>query len=77
MSQQLQTGSTAWAKERCAAWNWNYNPAEIAKELIDEGIESGSPAMQRLKGEFLMFFPSESARQWWEFIEQAVEVFGD
>jgi hypothetical protein len=77
MREQREAGSKAWAEARVKAWNWNCNPAEIAKELIDEGIKSGSPELQRVRRAFLDFFPHERAVRWWEFIEQAVGVFGE
>lgn len=76
MTMQYTVGTKEWAESRVKEWNWNYNPAEIAKELIDEDIESGSPELQRVKRAFLDFFPHARAASWWEFIEQAVEVFG-
>jgi hypothetical protein len=76
MNGELTVGSKEWAAERCKSWNWNCNAAEIAKELIDADIEAGSPELQRVKRAFLDFFPHERAASWWEFIEDAVEVFG-
>lgn len=77
MRGQLAVGSKAWAEARVKAWNWNCNPAEIAKELIDEGIEAGNPEFQRVRRAFLDFFTHERAVRWWEFIGQAIEVFGE
>lgn len=76
MRSSLEVGSKEWAEACVKEWNWNCNPAEIAKELIDADIESGSPELQRVRTAFLDFFPHARAAAWWEFIEQAVEVFG-
>ena len=65
-----------WAKERCEAWNWNCNPAEIAQELIEEDdCTPYSPKWEVLKAEFIKFFP-EAGEKAWEIITQIVEVFG-
>lgn len=66
----------AWAHDRCEAWNWNCNPAEIAAELIEEeDCTPYSPKWEALKAEFLAFYP-EQGEQAWETITQIVEVFG-
>jgi len=65
-----------WARERCEAWNWNCNTADIAKELIDDGdCEPDSPKWEVLAKEFKEFFP-ESGERDWETITNIVEVFG-
>lgn len=71
-------GSREWAEAQCKRWTWNANPAEIAKELIDAGIEHESRELRNVKRAFMKFFAKGADEdQCWEFIEQAVEVFGD
>jgi hypothetical protein len=67
-----------WATGLCKGWNWNANPAEIAKELIDMSVtpDANSYRWRVVKRAFLEFFPDNGERDW-EIISQIVEVFGD
>lgn len=68
-----------WAKQRCEAWNWNLNVAEIAYELIEEGIESDSDRFDVLGKEFVKFFGQSdpNAKTYWEIVGQIIETFGE
>ena len=65
-----------WAEKLCKGWNWNANPAEIARELIEMGITLDGYQWGVLQKAFLKFFP-DNGEQDWETIRQCVEVFGD
>ena len=65
---------TAWAKERCEAWNWNADVAEIAHELIDADIEPDSVQFQILCDVFNEFFQSPKVDVT-EAIEKIMETF--
>ena len=69
-----EAGLRLWARRKCKAWNWNADVAEIAKELIDEGIDPDSRAFRILCEEFDEFFqqPEMSAA---EAIQQILETF--
>jgi len=64
-----------WATERCEAWNWNCNVAEIAKELIDADIDVDSNRFRALEHAFCEFFPEHGERDI-ETIRYIMEVFG-
>lgn len=66
-----------WAKTKCLAWNWNCNLAEIAKELMDEDIETDSDEFRILGEEFVKFFRTSDAyaSKHWEIVEQIIETF--
>lgn len=68
-----------WAKAKCKAWNWNYNVAEIAHELIEEGIEKDSEQFEIMGEEFFRFYgdsmPSGQAELMWQIIGQIIETF--
>ena len=64
-----------WALERCKAWNWNCNVAEIAKELIDADIAVDSLRFRALEKEFVEFFPTHGEQQI-ETIRDIMETFG-
>lgn len=67
-----------WAEGLCKNWNWNANPAEIAKELIDMSVtpDHNSYRWEVVRRAFLKFFPDNGERDW-ETISQIVEVFDD
>jgi hypothetical protein len=44
-----------WLK-RCDNWSWNLNLAEIAKELIDEGVKNNTPEFKALEKVFNKYF---------------------
>ena len=64
-----------WAWEKCNSWNWNCNVAEIAKELIDEGVHVGGLRFGVLEKEFVRYFPDNGKRDI-ETIRYIMEVFG-
>lgn len=73
-------GSLIWARERCREWNWNANAAEIARELIEAGITPDTEDMANVRRAFMDHFSlpgNDDAKRQWEFIAQAVDVFGD
>ena len=77
MAKETQKEIRKWAKSRCEAWNWNANVAEIAHELIEEGIESDSDRFDVLGEEFVKFFDSDpNAKSHWEIVGQIIETFG-
>jgi hypothetical protein len=39
MTETQKNEAINWAQERCKAWNWNANPAEIAHELIETNLD--------------------------------------
>jgi hypothetical protein len=84
MTEEQKQTLVQWARERCEAWNWNCNPAEIAKELIDTDIDVDGTlfdvsvdgdAFAVLQDEFIKFFP-DSGENDIETIRQIIEVFG-
>jgi hypothetical protein len=72
---QTKSKLQEWASERCKAWNWNCNVAEIAKELIDADVQTESLRFRALEQEFVEFFPSNGERDI-ETIRHIMEVFG-
>jgi hypothetical protein len=76
------TSAREWANEKCKAWNWNCNVAEIAHELIEEGIEVDSGPFVTLGEEFVRFFGGQTprcdaaAKANWQIIGQIMETFG-
>lgn len=67
-----------WAKQRCAAWNWNADIAEIAHELIDNDIDPDSDEFDVIGEEFVKFFGVHDpmAKTYWEIVGQIIETFG-
>lgn len=78
MAMKTEDEARLWAKERCHAWNWNYNVAEIAHELIEEEIEKDSGPYVTLGEEFVKFFGANdpNAKTYWEIVGQIIETFG-
>jgi hypothetical protein len=66
-----------WAKQRCEAWNWNANIAEIAHELIGLDMESDSDEFAIVGEEFVKFFGQhdKNAKTYWEIVGQIIEQF--
>jgi hypothetical protein len=64
----------AWARRKCEAWNWNADVAEIAKELIDEGVDTEGHQFRILCEVFNEFF-KEPKMDVTEAIEQIMETF--
>lgn len=66
-----------WAKERCDAWNWNCNVAEIAKELIESGVTDTTSTRFDITGKvFVEYFgDSNQAEMLWEIIGHIIEEF--
>lgn len=66
------------AQARCAQWNWNCNIAEIASELIEAGIETGTVEFDIYGEEFVRFFGASEPRaaDFWEVCGQIIETFG-
>jgi len=78
MSKTDKAGSLKqWARERCEAWNWNCNVAEIARELIDADVRSDGVRFEVLKKEFLEFFQRPEAESHIEIIGQIIDEFGN
>jgi hypothetical protein len=71
---QTKSKLQEWALERCKAWNWNFNVAEIAKELIDADIAVDSLRFRALEKEFVEFFPANGEQQI-ETIRDIMETF--
>jgi hypothetical protein len=65
----------AWARRKCEAWNWNADVAEIAKELIDEGVDTDSHQFTVLCEAINEFF-KQPKMDVTEAIEQIMETFG-
>lgn len=64
------------ARKRLEEWNWNYNVAQIARELIDADITTDSQQFAILGEEFQKFFAGDpNAELHWEIIGQIVEEF--
>jgi len=42
--------------DRCDNWNWNLNLAEIAKELIDEGVENNTREFKVIQAIFNRYY---------------------
>jgi len=63
-----------WARERCEAWNWNADVAEIAKELIDADIDTDSHQFTVLCEVVNEFFQKPKVDVT-EAIEQIMETF--
>ena len=61
-------------EERCEAWNWNCNLAEIASELIDGGIKPRTKEFKQF-AEALKEFFNASERDV-EMVENMLDVFG-
>ena len=81
---QTKSRLQEWALERCKAWNWNCNVAEIAKELIDTDMDidgtlydvpPDGPVFEILREEFVKFFPADGEQQI-ETIRDIMETFG-
>lgn len=64
-----------WAVDLCEQWNWNGGAMEIAKDLEDQGIRTGSREFEMLTKEFNRFFKTggtsclEAARSILEYNE--------
>ena len=43
-------------RKRCDKWSWNLNLAEIAKELIDAGLENNTAEFKTLEKVFNEYF---------------------
>ena len=52
----LTIASEAKWRKRCDKWNWNLNLAEIAKELIDGGLENNTAEFKTLEKVFNEYF---------------------
>lgn len=63
-----------WAHAKCERWNWNADVAEIAKELIDEGVDPDGHQFQILCEVFNKFF-SNPKIDVTEAIEKTMETF--
>jgi hypothetical protein len=72
---QTKSKLQEWALDRCKAWNWNCNVAEIAKELIDADIDVDGARFRALEKEFVKFFPTDGEQQI-ETIRDIMETFG-
>jgi hypothetical protein len=69
-----ETRLRQWAQAKCEAWNWNADVAEIAKELIDEDVDTASHQFQVLCKVFNKFF-QQPKMDVTEAIEQIMETF--
>ncbi len=69
-----ETRLRQWAHSRCAAWNWNADVAEIAKELIDADVDTDSHQFTVLCDVFNEFF-KKPKMDVTEAIEQIMETF--
>jgi hypothetical protein len=63
-----------WAHDKCKAWNWNADVAEIAKELIDADVDTDSHQFRILCDVFNEFF-KHPKMDVTEAIEQIMETF--
>jgi len=63
-----------WAHDKCKAWNWNADVAEIAKELIDADVDTDSHQFRILCEVFNEFF-KQPKMDVTEAIEQIMETF--
>jgi hypothetical protein len=63
-----------WAHAKCEAWNWNADIAEIAKDLIDEDVDTDSHQFTVLCEVFNEFFKQPRVDVT-EAIEQIMETF--
>lgn len=63
-----------WAHARCECWNWNADVAEIAKELIDAGIDTDGHQFAVLCEVFNEFF-NQPKMEVTEAIEQIMTTF--
>ena len=70
----FEFGSKEHWKERCEAWNWNYNLAEIASELIDGGIKPRTVAFKKFAEAYKEFFNASERDV--EMVENMLDVFG-
>lgn len=64
-----------WARAKCEAWNWNADVAEIAKELIDDDVDTDSRQFTVLCEVFNEFF-QQPKMDVTEAIEQIMGTFG-
>ena len=60
--------------ERCEAWNWNCNLAEIASELIDGGIHPRTKEFEKFTEALQETFKTPDSDI--ETIENMLDVFG-
>lgn len=65
---------TLWAQECCERWNWNADIAEIAKELIDQDVDTDSHQFTVLCKVFNKFF-NQPKVDVTEAIEQIMTTF--
>ena len=63
-----------WAHDKCKAWNWNADVAEIAHELIHAGVDTDSHQFRVLCEVFNKFF-NNPQMDVTEAIEQSMETF--
>ena len=73
LTAEEETRLRQWAHDKCAAWNWNADVAEIAKELIDLDVDTDSHQFRVLCDVFNKFFKKPQVDVT-EAIEQIMET---
>ena len=71
-----KTPDELWARALCEKWNWNADIAEIASELINQGVHPAGRRFDVLKDVFNEFFNSPKM-DCIEAVEQVMETFGN
>ena len=74
LTAEEETRLRQWAHDKCKAWNWNADVAEIAKELIDADVDTDSHQFRVLCDVFNEFFKTPQMAVT-EAIEHIMETF--